>query len=131
MQKIKGKPKMLLYGCAGLGVNLLNLFMTSYLCSALLIGGFAEEVLPFQTCVSHDLIIASVWAVFAFAAKIIDGVIDIPMASLTDRLKSRWGRRRPSLVSRISLASMFFSPPPRFLCSGTGPAFPPGPYQLS
>ena len=98
MQKIKGKPKMLLYGCAGLGVNLLNLFMTSYLCSALLIGGFAEEVLPFQTYVSHDLIIASVWAVFAFAAKIIDGVIDIPMASLTDRLKSRWGRRRPSLV---------------------------------
>ena len=103
MRKLHSKPQLIFYALAGMGMNLLNLMMNSYLCSALLIGGFGESAIPFQTYVGRDLIIAAVWSVFAFIARIIDGIIDIPMASFTDRLQSRFGRRRPAIV--IGLAA--------------------------
>ncbi|MBR6406413.1 MAG: MFS transporter [Lachnospiraceae bacterium] len=98
MKKLTKRPQMLLYAISGMGVNMLNLMMGSYICSALLVGGFGEKAIPYQTYTGHDLVIAGVWAVFVLVAKILDGIIDIPMASFTDRLKSRFGRRRPSLV---------------------------------
>lgn len=98
MKLIKGKGKLILYGFSGFGVNLLNLMMGSYLCSALLIGGFKGNGILYQTFAQKDLVVAAVWAAFVLVAKIIDGVIDIPMAAFTDRLKSRWGRRRPTIL---------------------------------
>ena len=98
MRKLDRKWQMLLYACSGFGVNLLNLMMGSYLCSALLIGGFKGNAILYQTYNGNNLVIAGVWATFVLIAKIIDGVIDIPMASFTDRLQTRFGRRRPSIV---------------------------------
>ena len=98
MKKLKTKRQMLLYAISGMGVNMLNLMMGSYLCSALIASGFGKDVTAYQTFAQKDLVIAAVWAVFGLVAKIIDGIIDVPMASLTDNLKSRWGRRRPSLM---------------------------------
>lgn len=98
MKKLHTKGQMLLYAVSGMGVNLLNLMMGSYLCSALLIGGFGEQAIKNQTFEGHDLVIAALWAMFGLAAKIVDGIIDIPMASFTDRLKTRWGRRRPAIL---------------------------------
>ena len=98
MKKLTSRGQMFWYACAAMGVNLLNLMMGSYLCSALLIGGFGEAAIKNQTFAGTDLVIAGAWAVFALIAKIIDGVIDIPMASITDNLKSRYGRRRPTLL---------------------------------
>lgn len=98
MKTIRGRGKLVLYGISGFGVNLLNLMMGSYLCSALLIGGFKTDLAVLnQTFAQKDLVVAAVWAAFVLVAKIIDGIIDIPMASLTDRLKSRFGRRRPTI----------------------------------
>ena len=44
MKKITSKKKLLLYGCSGMGVNMLTLMVGSYLCSALLVGGFDEHI---------------------------------------------------------------------------------------
>ena len=108
MKVLKNKGQMFLYACSAIGVNFLNLMMGSYLCSALLIGGFGADAIANQTFVGKDLVVASVWAVFALVAKIIDGIIDIPMAALTDNLKSKWGRRRPTiLVGLIILIGSF------------------------
>lgn len=98
MKKLTSRGQMFWYACAAMGVNLLNLMMGSYLCSALITKGFGEAAIKNQTFAGTDLVIAGAWAVFALIAKIIDGVIDIPMASITDNLKSRWGRRRPTLL---------------------------------
>lgn len=98
MKKITKRSQIILYAFSGFGVNMLGLMMNSYLCSALLVGGFSKEVLPYQTYVQHDLIIPAVWAVFALVAKLIDGIIDVPMAAFTDSLRSRFGRRRPSIL---------------------------------
>jgi len=98
MKKLTKKSEMIVYAISGMGVNMLNLMMGSYLCSALLVGGFGQEVIPYQTFAQRDLVIAAVWSVLVLLSKIIDGIVDIPMASFTDRLKSRWGRRRPAIV---------------------------------
>jgi GPH family glycoside/pentoside/hexuronide:cation symporter len=48
-------------------------------------------------------------------ARIIDGVVDIPIAAWTDNLKSRWGRRRPLMVlgllpTVITFALLWYPP---------------------
>lgn len=98
MQVIRKKWKLGLYAFGAIGVNLLNLMVGSYLCSALLASGFGEQAIANHTFAGIDLIIPAAWAVFSVIAKVIDGLIDIPMAHFTDTLKSRWGRRRPAIV---------------------------------
>jgi len=98
MKKLTNNKQCFIYALSALGVNMLNLMMTSYMCSALIVGGFDERARQFQTYKGYDLVVAGVWAAFVFVAKILDGIIDIPMASFTDRLRTRWGRRRPSLL---------------------------------
>ena len=97
MEKITKKGKLILYGCSGLGVNLLNIVMGSYLCSALLVGGFDKNV-EHWTFLNKDLVIAAVWAILAAAAKIFDGLIDLPFSHFTDNLKSKWGKRKTAIV---------------------------------
>lgn len=38
------------------------------------------------------------YAVGMFIARVLDGVIDLPIASWTDNMKSKWGRRRPLML---------------------------------
>ncbi len=97
MKKLTKRKQLLLYGCSGIGVNLLNTIVGSYLCSALLTGGFVENVESW-TYLNKDLVIAAVWAVMLVVAKIIDGVIDLPMSSFTDNLRTKWGKRRPAIL---------------------------------
>ena len=98
MRILRSKGKMFLYACSAIGVNLLNLMVGSFLCSAILVGGFGENAIANQTFEGKDLVVAAAWAAFVVVAKIIDGVIDIPMATFTDNLRSKWGRRRPTIL---------------------------------
>jgi GPH family glycoside/pentoside/hexuronide:cation symporter len=41
---------------------------------------------------------AGAWAAGMLVARILDGVVDIPIAAWTDNMKSRWGRRRPLML---------------------------------
>ena len=41
---------------------------------------------------------AAAYALGMFIARALDGLVDLPIASWTDNLKSRWGRRRPMMV---------------------------------
>lgn len=97
MQKIKSKKGLILYGCAGLGVNMLNIIVGSYLCSALLVGGFKEHIESW-TYLNTDLVVAGLWAVLVFFAKALDGVIDLPLATFADKLKTKFGRRKTAIL---------------------------------
>ena len=97
MQKIKGKRKLILYGLSGLGVNMLNIVMGSYLCSALLTGGFDTNIESW-TFLNKDLVIAGLWAVLVFGAKALDGIIDLPFATMADKMKSPLGRRKTAIL---------------------------------
>lgn len=97
MRKIRGKGKLFLYGMSGVGINMLNMIISSYLCDALMVEGFDKNVENW-TYLNKTLIVAGVWSVMIVIAKIIDGVIDIPLAAWTDNLKTRWGKRRPAIL---------------------------------
>ena len=100
MKKIKSKKGLILYGCSGLGVNMLNIIVGTYLCSALLTGGFDEHIESW-TYLGKDLVVAGIWAVLVFLAKALDGVIDLPMATFADKLKTKFGRRKTAILIGI------------------------------
>lgn len=97
MKKITNKKLLALYGCSGMGVNMLNLIVGSYLCSALLVGGFEAHVESW-TYLNKDLVVAGLWATFVFLAKALDGIIDLPLASFADRLNTKLGRRKTAIL---------------------------------
>ncbi|MBR2974265.1 MAG: MFS transporter, partial [Clostridia bacterium] len=100
MEKIKSKRGLILYGCSGLGVNMLNIIVGSYLCSALLVGGFDKHVESW-TYLNKDLVVAGLWAVLVFLAKALDGIIDLPLAAFADNVKSKLGRRKTTILLGI------------------------------
>lgn len=97
MEKITDRKKLILYACSGLGVNMLTFIVGSYLCSALLVGGFEEHVESW-TYLNKDLVVAGVWSIMIFFAKALDGIIDLPLASFADKLNTKLGRRKTALL---------------------------------
>lgn len=97
MKKLKGKKQILLYAISGLGVNMLNLIVGTYLCDALMVEGFSANVENW-TYFNKTLVVAGVWSIMILVAKILDGVIDLPFAAWTDNLKTKWGKRRPAIL---------------------------------
>lgn len=98
MQKITKKSKLILYACSGLGVNMLNMIVGSYLCSALLTGGFDLDDIGRWTYTDNNLVIYGLWMVLATIAKVCDGLIDLPFSHFADNLKTRFGRRKPAIL---------------------------------
>ena len=68
MKKFTSKKQLILYGCSGMGVNMLTLIVGTYLTSALLVGGF-EEHIESWTYLNKDLVVAGLWGVLFFFAK--------------------------------------------------------------
>ena len=101
MKKLS-KKQLTWYGIAGIGPNMLNLMVGSYLCDALMVEGFEKNVENW-TYLNKTLVVIGLWSIFVFISKIIDGIIDIPLGSWTDRLKTKWGNRRPALLVGIAL----------------------------
>ena len=97
MKKLTKKRNVILYACSGLGVNMLNLIVGSYLCSALLVGGF-EDHIESWTYLNKDLVTAALWGVLILVAKIVDGLIDLPLSHFVDNLRSKWGKRKTGIV---------------------------------
>ena len=98
MRTFHKKRSLFLYGMGGMGVNMLNLIIGARLCDALMIEGFGETDIGFWTYTDKTLVVAVVWSIMATIAKVIDAVIDIPLATLSDRLGTKWGKRRPALL---------------------------------
>ena len=106
MKKLS-KLQLTWYGIAGIGPNMLNLMVGSYLCDALMTEGFSKNIENW-TYLNKTLVVAAIWSIFVLIAKVIDGVIDIPLGSWTDRLKTKWGKRRPSLLVGIVLMTLSY-----------------------
>jgi len=103
-----------LYALAGFGPNLLNTVITIYLVDALQTAGFVENIESW-TYAEKTIIAVLLFSVLKFIAQAVDGIIDVPFAALTDRIKSRWGKRRPAmlmgLVPMVASFLLFCFPP--------------------
>ena len=91
------RKKLFAFGFAAIGINLMNLIVGTYLCDALLTAGFGANIETW-TYLNKDIVIAGVWAVLVTVAKIIDGLIDIPLANFLDNMKSKFGKRKTGIV---------------------------------
>ena len=68
---------------------MLSLFMGSYLCSALQVGGFIDNV-EYWTYLNKDIVIYALWSILYFFAKALDGIIDLPFAYLIEKINCKF-----------------------------------------
>ena len=87
--------KEILYAASGFGANLMMIIMGAYFTDAVnpaALGTSSSAIL--QTITGACLVVPGLFAVLGIVGKVFDGLIDIPFASITDNLKTKWGRRR-------------------------------------
>ena len=99
------KWKEIVYGAAGFGPNLLMILMGAFYSDAVNPGALSTEVL--QSITGTCLIIPGAFSILMMIAKIFDGLVDVPLAALTDGIKSKFGKRRLPIV--ISFLPMVLS----------------------
>ena len=94
------KWKEIVYAMTGLGPNLLMVLMGAYFTDAINPAALPSGSLQASSfAVSGiSLIMPAIFSVLWMCAKLFDGIIDIPMASITDNLKTKWGKRRPPIA---------------------------------
>jgi len=90
--------KEILYSASGFGPNLMMILMGAFFTDAInpaaldLSSTTNKAIL--QTISGTCLIVPGLFSILWFIGKVFDGIIDIPFASITDNLKTKWGRRR-------------------------------------
>lgn len=105
------KWKELLFSAAGFGPNFLMILMGAFFTDANFPVGLPKGSFQASSAVSAlgvtSLILPALFPILWALAKAFDGVVDIPMAALTDSLSTKWGRRRPTIL--ICLPFMLLS----------------------
>ena len=93
--------KEILYAFSGFGANLMMIIMGAYFTDAVnpaALGSSASASLQTIGGRMICLVLPVVFAILGIFGKVFDGLIDIPFASITDNLKTKWGRRRPPIA---------------------------------
>ena len=98
-----------IYAIGGFGPGFLYQVMLTYL---LYLYRPAQERLAAGAVIFAP---AAGYAAGMLVARILDGVVDIPIATWTDNMRSRWGRRRPLMVAGflpmvITFALLWYPP---------------------
>lgn len=84
----------ILYSFAGFGPNLLMVIMGAYFQNAVNPSALGPTAIATQSIGKVCLVMPALFSVLWFIAKCFDGIIDIPFASITDSLRTKWGNRR-------------------------------------
>lgn len=94
------KKQLPLFAIAGFGPNLLNTIIAIYLVDALQKTGFVVNS-EYWTFADKTIVAVGLFSVLKFISQVVDGIIDVPFAALTDNLKSKWGKRRPVILGGL------------------------------
>lgn len=98
VQSLDKKWKELVYSASGFGPNFLMVLMGAYFSDAVNPAGLGADVNGQTIVGTICLVIPALFSVLMIVAKVFDGLIDIPFASITDNLSTKWGRRRPPIL---------------------------------
>lgn len=104
--------KEIVFAASGFGPNLLMVLMMAYFTDAVIPTGLNADISfwSYGTSSSVPLVLVSVFVfpILWTIGRIFDGVIDVPLASLTDTLKNKTGKRfLPVLISFIPMVISF------------------------
>ena len=94
-RNLNSTGKEILYAASGFGANLMMILMGAYFSDAVnptALGSSESSAL--QAITGTCLILPALFSILGVFGKVFDGFIDIPFASITDNLKTKWGRRR-------------------------------------
>ena len=90
------KWKEILFAASGFGPNLLMILMGAFFTDA--INPAALPSGSYQAISTACFILPAIFPLLWALSKIFDGLVDIPLAALTDSLKTKWGKRRPPIA---------------------------------
>lgn len=90
------KWKEILFAASGFGPNLLMILMGAFFTDA--INPAALPSGSYQAISGACFILPAIFPVLWAVSKVFDGIVDIPLAALTDNLKTKWGKRRPPIA---------------------------------
>ena len=95
-RNLNSTGKEILYAASGFGANLMMILMGAYFSDAVnpTALGSTSDASALQSITGTCLILPILFSILGVFGKIFDGLIDIPFASITDNLKTKWGRRR-------------------------------------
>ncbi len=91
--------KEIVFSASGFGPNLLMVLMGAYFMDAVQPSALPEGSFKAISATGHIFVLVPFIFPFLWAiAKAFDGIVDVPLAHLTDSLKSKWGKRRPLIL---------------------------------
>ena len=101
VKSLDKKWKELLFSFSGFGPNFLMVLMGAYFTDAVnpvalgtgTTASIYQAIIP-GVCLIMPVVFPILWTI----GKAFDGIIDIPFATITDRLSTKWGRRRPAIA---------------------------------
>lgn len=97
IRSLDKKYKELLYAASGFGPNALMVILGAYFTDAVNPAGLNSDI-DSWSLTGYSLVFPALFGVLWMLAKIFDGLVDVPLATFTDNLRTRWGRRRPAIV---------------------------------
>ncbi|MCQ3035958.1 MAG: MFS transporter [Bacilli bacterium] len=106
VRSLDKKWKELLFAMGSFGPNFMAVLLGAYFSDAINPAALGSNSV--QAISNYCLILPLVFPALWFVAKLIDGLIDIPLASITDGISTKFGRRRlPILVCFIPMVVSF------------------------
>ncbi|GHU33895.1 hypothetical protein FACS1894166_10430 [Bacilli bacterium] len=97
-----------LYALTFFGPIFLNLFISVYLLNAFNDSGMINFFGLDDKTTDKAIVVTAIFSVLTLVSRIIDCLLNIPMAALSDKCRSRFGSRKPGiLIGGIGIAVMY------------------------
>lgn len=85
------------FAFASFGPCMLSTIISVYLVDALQTAGFGENVEQW-TFANKTIIAVGLFSIMKAISQLMDGLTEVPCATIVQNLKTRWGKRRPAIV---------------------------------
>ncbi|MBQ4061464.1 MAG: MFS transporter [Christensenellaceae bacterium] len=97
MYTLDKKWKEFVFAASSFGPNILMVLLMAYFTDAVYPIGLTADKANWSIT-GYTLIYAPIFGLIWSLGRAFDGIIDIPLASLTDNMRTKWGRRRPPIA---------------------------------
>ena len=96
MRKLK-RWQIPLYAFASFGPCMLSTIISVYLVDALQVAGFGADVEQW-TFAAKTIVAVGLFSVLKAISSLMDGLVEVPVATFVQNLKTPWGRKRPAIL---------------------------------
>ena len=85
------------FAFASFGPCMLSTIISVYLVDALQTAGFGEDLAQW-TFASKTIVAVGLFSIMKAIANLMDGLVEVPVATFVQNLKTPWGKRRPAIL---------------------------------